>query len=471
MFVARTHELSVLSRLYDRGEFQMAVVYGRRRVGKTALLDEFTKDKRTLFFTAQQKSNAINLRSFSREVYRFFGLPATTGAFATWEDALRFLATRAQDGNPFVFVFDELPYAAQAEPSLPSTLQITIDHEFQSTNALMILCGSNEGFMESNVLGRKSPLYGRRNAQIKLQPFDYLDASLMMPACTPIERIQLYTTFGGTPYYLKQIDSAEPFEENIRRLFFDISGVLYAEPQMLLRQELREPALYSSVLDAVASGATAPKAIAERAGVDENSVGKYLTTLVGLSLVEKVVPFGEGPHSRRGIYRIKDPFFSYWYRFVSPYAGAIEAGAGAAVARTASGPALATYIGKHFEAICLQWLMRKNALGELPLLASAFGPWWGTDPSAREEVDIDVIVADAVSKRALFGECKWRESFNETDAIRSLIHRSGLVKGYAPAGYLLFSKRPLAAGTRDKLASDDGVGVVSVSVDEMFEIS
>ena len=471
MFVARTHELSVLSRLYDRGEFQMAVVYGRRRVGKTALLDEFTKDKRTLFFTAQQKSNAINLRSFSREVYRFFDLPATTGAFATWEDALRFLATRAQDGNPFVFVFDELPYAAQAEPSLPSTLQITIDHEFQSTNALMILCGSNEGFMESNVLGRKSPLYGRRNAQIKLQPFDYLDASLMMPVCAPIERIQLYTMFGGTPYYLKQIDSAEPLEENVRRLFFDISGVLYAEPQMLLRQELREPALYSSVLDAVASGATAPKTIAERAGVDENSVGKYLTTLVGLGLVEKVVPFGEGSRSRKGIYRIKDPFFSYWYRFVSPYSGAIEAGAGTAVARTASGPALATYVGKHFETVCLQWLMRKNASGELPLLASVFGTWWGTDPSAREEVDIDVVVADAVSKRALFGECKWRESFNETDAIRTLVHRSGLVKGYSPAGYLLFSKHPLTAGTRDKLASNTETGVIPVSADEMFEIA
>ena len=223
-----------------------------------------------------------------------------------------------------VFVFDELPYAAQAAPSLPSTLQILIDHEFKQTNICMILCGSNEGFMESNVLGRKSPLYGRRNAQIKLLPFDCFDAALMMPGYTPQQCIELYAMLGGTPYYLEQIDPNASIGENTERLFFDIAGLLYAEPQMLLRQELREPALYTSVLDAIASGATAPKAIANKAGVEETSVGKYLATLIGLDLIEKITPFEAGPRSRRSIYRIKDPFFAFWYRFVSPQIGAIE---------------------------------------------------------------------------------------------------------------------------------------------------
>lgn len=466
MFVGRTHELKVLERLYDRGKFQMAVVYGRRRVGKTALLDEFSKGKRTLFFTAQQKSNAINLRSFSQQVYRFFGMPESAGSFEAWEDALRFVASSAQDGAPMVFVFDELPYASQAEPSLPSTLQILIDHDFSSTNVCMVLCGSNEGFMESEVLGSKSPLYGRRSAQIKLQPFDYYDAALMMPSCSPEERVMLYSMFGGTPYYLEQIDPGESLHDNILRLFFDISGVLYAEPQMLLRQELREPALYSSVLDAVAAGATSPKRIAERAGVDEGSVGKYLATLIGLGIVEKIVPFGESLRSRKGMYRIKDPYFAFWYRFVSPHVGSIEAGAGEAVARAASGQALSTYVGGQFETVCLQWLMRQSRLGNLPFLASSFGRWWGADPVLREQVDIDVVAADSTSHAAIVGECKWRDSFNETSAIEALEHRAGLLRNCDELHYILFTKNPLSAKTLEKISARDNFW--AVSVDQMY---
>ncbi len=467
MFVGRDHEINVLNRLYGRKEFTMTVVYGRRRVGKTALLDEFSRDKPTLFFTAQQKSDVINLRSFSQTVYRFFGIPESTGAFASWEEALRFVAHNARGSDPLVFVFDEFPYAAQAQPSLPSALQIVLDHDFQKTNVCMILCGSNEGFMESEVLGAKSPLYGRRSAQIKVQPFDYLDAALMMPERPPVERIQLYAMFGGTPYYLEQIDRAETVQQNVARLFFDIAGVLYAEPQMLLRQELREPTLYSSVLDAVAGGATTPKVAAERAGVDGNSIGKYLSTLVSLGLVERVVPFGEGTRSRKGIYRIKDPFFSFWYRFVSPYVGAIEAGAGRAVAQKVCGQAFETYVGKQFESICLQWVMRQNAAGGLPLLASSFGSWWGTDPSIREQADIDIVAADPTSKTILLGECKWRESFNESEAMETLMRRGDLIKGYDTRHYLLFTKHPVSRGTDEKIERLDGFS--AVSAEQLYE--
>lgn len=466
MFVGRTHELEALERLYNRSTFQMAVVYGRRRVGKTALLDEFSKDKRTLYFTAQQKSNSINLQSFTQTVLQFYGLPQIE-AFSTWEDALRFIALREQAGDPMVFVFDELPYAAQAAPSLPSTLQILIDHEFKQTNICMILCGSNEGFMESNVLGRKSPLYGRRNAQIKLLPFDCFDAALMMPGYTPQQCIELYAMLGGTPYYLEQIDPNASIGENTERLFFDIAGLLYAEPQMLLRQELREPALYTSVLDAIASGATAPKAIANKAGVEETSVGKYLATLIGLDLIEKITPFEAGPRSRRSIYRIKDPFFAFWYRFVSPQIGAIEVGAGHAAAQMATGDAFSTYMGRQFETVCRQWLMRQSAAGSLPFLANYFGTWWGTDPAAKEQVDIDVIAATTLDKIAIVGECKWRESFNETEALDALMHRAALLGDYHIAQSILFTKNQVSKATAGKMRNDNDA--IAVSADELFE--
>ena len=465
MFFGREKELAVLERLFTRArtQFQMAVVYGRRRVGKTALLAEFSRNKRSLFFTAQQKSNPLNLRSFSRALYELAGMPPSAGAFETWDDALSFLAETCRAAQePTVIVFDEFPYAAQSEPSLPSSVQIAIDHLFANVPALLILCGSNEGFMESEVLGSKSPLFGRRNAQIRLRPFDYLDASRFIPYASPEDLIKYYATFGGTPYYLEQIDPQRSYRENVESLFFDLSGILYAEPEMLLRQELREPANYSSILDAVGSGATIPKAIAERAGVEEAHTRGYLSTLVDLGLIRRDVSFGENPlTSRKGLYSIADPFFAYWYRFVSPNIGSVEAGAGSLVAdRATNGEALSTYIGQQFELVCMQWVQRQNALGRLPLLASSFGKWWGTDPVARERADIDLIAANLSERIGLFGECKWRNVVNESEALETLERRACAVKGIEQRTFALFTKEAASEGTRKKADARDDLMLV-----------
>lgn len=470
MFVGRERELSQLNRMYEKAGFQMAVVYGRRRVGKTTLIDAFAQDKPTLYFTAQQRSSLQNLVQFSRAVYAFFGLPEDMGAFSDWQSAFTYIARAAEQrgGEPFLLVFDEFPYAAETEPSLPSALQIAIDHEFISTNVRIILCGSNEGFMESEVLGRKSPLYGRRTMQLKVKPFDCFDAALMLPGLSAEHCVTYYATFGGTPYYLAQIDAGASYEENVANLMFDTSGILYEEPLMLLRQELREPALYNSILDAIGSGETTPKRIAERAGVNASSLSKYLKTLVDLGIVERSVPFGENPStSRKAMYSLADPFFAYWYAFVSKSVGVIEAGAGfAAAQKTAFGQALSAYVGRQFETVCQQWVVRQNAAGELPFLASSFGRWWGTDPREKAETDIDLIAADKESKSILLGECKWRNTFDESKTIELLEYRAPLVKGYAHRSYYLFTKNQVGEATLEKAHMRSDLTVVSAS--EMF---
>ena len=211
------------------------------------------------------------------------------------------------------------------------------------------------------------------------------------------------------------------------------------------------------------AGATTPKLIADKSGVESGSVGKYLSTLSGLGIVEKMVPFGDGLRSRRGIYRIADPFFAFWYRFVSPHIGAIETGAGEAVAQMAAGQALSTYVGKQFETVCLQWLMRQNKKGNLPFLASSFGGWWGTDPSEQEQVDIDVIAADTQSKAIVLGECKWRESFDETKALDTLMHRGTLLSGFDEHVCILFMKKSPSSATLTKAANRKDVRVVSAA--------
>ena len=449
----------------------MAVIYGRRRVGKTSLIDEFVKDKRALYFTAQQKTTKQNLELFSKTVYETFLLPASLPAFDSWNSAFSFLVEQIgtqKDQCLLVLVFDEFPYAAEADPSLPSVLQVAIDHGFAQENVMIILCGSNEGFMESEVLGSKSPLYGRRTMQLKVLPFDYLDTARMLPGVSLADFVAYYATFGGTPYYLSQVDLTKTYAENVADLFFDKTGMLCEEPLMLLRQELQEPARYNSVLDAIGSGATSPSRIADLIGMNQNSVGKYLKTLADLGIIEKHVPVGDRKTAKRAIWSFKDPFFAYWYRFVSKYLGSIEEGVGKAVAGYAtSGQAFLTYVGKQFEDICLQWVKRESIAGRLPFAALEFGHWWGTDPKQREQADIDVVAINAIEHKLLVGECKWRNSFDEATAFEMLQGHAELLRGYRQTYYMLFSKSQFSKGTRDKAAKRSDLQLVTL--DDLYD--
>ena len=466
MFVGREAELRSLEGLYARAAqgFQMLVVYGRRRVGKTALLQRFSAGKPTLFFAAQQQADVDNLRDFTRVVAGHYDLPQTMPPFPTWEDAFEFLAKRAA-GEHLVFVFDEFPYAAEANPVLPSALQIAIDHSFLQTDCLMILCGSNQGFMEGKVLGEKSPLYGRRTAQLKLQPFDYLDAARMLPDCTPQERVSYYAAFGGTPYYLGALDGSATFEQNVSRLFFEGTGLMYGEPTMLLRQELRDPSTYSSVLRAIAGGATRANTIADQAHVQTSSITAYLRNLCELGIVERVVPHGEAVRSKKSIYRVADPAFAFWFRFVAPFATAVEAGLGGQVAtRVLVDQRRADYEGHIFERVCQQWVVRQAQAGTLPLMVTTVDSWWGTDPVARETCDVDVVAADDFGKKdVLVGECKWRESFDESDALKTLQRRAPLVGDYERRWYYVFSKWPVGKASRRKAGAATDVRFVSAA--------
>ncbi len=463
MFTGRAHELGELEKLYRTNDFQMVVLYGRRRVGKTTLAFEFAKNKPLLSFTAKVQSDALNLADFSRSIYEYFGLPSSTGAFSSWHDAFAFIAKQAGDCH-LVFIFDEFPYAAAKNESLVSTLQIVVDHLFSASNIFFILTGSNQGFMEEKVLGgapldrahgpgEKNPLFGRRTAQIHLKPFDYLDAARMLSNTPPETLVKYYACVGGTPYYLSRVNESETFEENIERLFFTKEGILYEEPLMLLRQELREPALYSSILDAIAQGANKPQLIADKVGEDRTTVGKYIRTLSQLSLVSKTVPFGQNSRtSRKGIYELQEPCFSFWYRFVAPHADLIELDAGELAAReTLREDILSIHVGYWFEKICSQWLIAQAKNAALPVAPLRFGRWWGSDPTTHEQEDIDVVADNPLNSEVLVGECKWRNSFNESEVIQKLMSRAKLLGEYRAVHYAIFSKRRVNGSTQEKL--------------------
>lgn len=463
MFVGRKTELDKLNRLYDADSFQMVVVYGRRRVGKTALISEFGRSKRTLYFTALDQSDKDNLSDFSNKIGAFFNLPQEFGSLVSWEAAFEFIARKAAEER-FVLIFDEFPYAAAKNEALPSVLQIAIDHSLKNTGLFLILCGSDQGFMESEVLGRKSPLYGRRTAQLKVGPLGYREAAEMLPGLDPQEWFKYYGCIGGVPYYLEQVNTRLSFEENLRELYFDSIGFLYDEPYGLLRQEFREPALYNSILRAVASGANKPHLIADRMGIEQTVLPRYLSSLVRLGIVERSVPFGEGERSKRAVYRICDPCFAFWFRFVMPNISAIEQGLGGEAVRRLRGERLDDYLGHRFELLCQEWVLDQAREGALPLPVMYVGSWWGTDPMKREQTDLDVVAADPDSKRLILGECKYRESFDESAELDDLESKRDLIKGYHATELYLFTKHACSEGTLRRVAASKDLHAVTIDM-------
>jgi AAA+ ATPase superfamily predicted ATPase len=465
MFVGRDRELQTLENLYQKDSFQMVVLYGRRRVGKTTLISKFIEGKPGIFFAAQEANDRLNLEMFSRQVYRFFEVSRELPPFQDWSRALQFFAEKTGD-RQVILAIDEFPYAAGANKGLKSILRNAIDHSLKDTRTFLILCGSQIGFMEDQVLGYQSPLFGRRTAQMKIGGFDYLDAAEMLGPYSNEDKIRFYSCVGGTPYYLSRIEQGLSFEENIAALYFDPAGYLYDEPLMLLKQELRESAVYNSVISAIAAGATKLNDIAAITGEERSKAGKYLDTLIGLGILHKEYPFGEDiGKSRKGIYRISDNCYRFWYRYVFLNKTAIEQGAGEPLFRSLL-PELNSFTGFSFEEICFQYMIRLNNRSALPFIFTRSGRWWGTNAHTKTSEEIDLVFSEQRGTQAIFAECKWRNTVTEAPVLEKLIEKSALRAGYDTRYYYLYSKSGFSSGCR-ALAEKTG-NVVLVEAGDLF---
>ncbi|MCC8139591.1 MAG: ATP-binding protein, partial [Lachnospiraceae bacterium] len=362
MFVGREKELGEMERLYRKGSFQLFILFGRRRVGKTTLLKEFCRDKNAIFFSAEQSNEKMNLDKFSELIFQHFGENALE-PFASMENALLYIHEKIKD-EPLVLVFDEFPYLAAANPALLSTLQHLIDHRLQQGKMFLVLCGSYMGFMEKEVLGSKSPLFGRRTAQLHMRPFDYRTSSELLEGFSDEEKLMLYGAYGGTPLYLQQIDPQLGLKENIENSFLRPTAYLYEEPLLLLRQEVQEPGVYSAIIEAIAGGASRANEIATKTGEPAAKCLKYIASLCELGIVERQTPFGEKTSSRKSIYRISDFMFRFWYRYVSGNKTLLETDAMELVWKRKIEPDYSRYMGLVFEQVCREDLLRKNSLGE-----------------------------------------------------------------------------------------------------------
>lgn len=463
MFVGRDRELESLEGLYASEAFQFAVVYGRRRVGKTKLLRQFTDGKKdVVFFTAREATLPENLDLLSLELAKATpgDQPASYPVFRTLTEAFEEVFRRAREKR-LVFVIDEYPYLAKSDPGASSALQALIDANQDRSGLFLVLCGSSMSFMEHQVLGKQSPLYGRRTAQLRIDPFNLFDAAKMLPEASPEKAVELYAIAGGIPLYLAQLDGSRSVEWNVAERVLRQDAFLYEEPRSYLQQETRSPGVYNSIVTAIAAGHVRPSEIADVTRLASPAVSRYLDALIELKVVERVVPM-VARNKKQVVYRVCDNLFRFWFRFVPRYAGAIEAGMGAQVARRIMKEEFPTFVGPAFEEVCRQWLMRQAAQGELDLLPRGIGSWWGTDPRTRREEEIDIVLEGADGELA-FGECKWRNSPTDVDVLNQLVERSELLGG-ASRSYYLFSKAGFTEACRAKAASRGDVTLVTPEV-------
>jgi AAA+ ATPase superfamily predicted ATPase len=434
MFVGREKELRWLDEQYHSGRFEMNIIYGRRRVGKTALIWEFIADKRAIYFLATQASEETNLALFSRAIMQTLHPGMDLSPFVSFEAAFEYVA-QAANGERLILAIDEYPYLVQSVEGISSRLQRMIDLHYKLGQAMLILCGSSMHFMEQQVLSQKSPLYGRRTAQMKIMPFTFQECCAYYSGVAPRDIAVYFGITGGVAEYMSFIDPEKTVDENIIRLYFEGRGRLYEEPGNLLHQELRDPRMYNEVLSAIAGGASKYNEIATKAALTTAGLNPYLKTLMELHIIKKELPPGK-QGSKKPIYRVDDGMYRFWYRFVRNGQRFVEIGQGAVYYHDVVKSGIPAFMGEVFERIVMEYMTLQNAQGKLPDTLTEMGRWWGNDKEKHREVEIDFV--GLATRHTVLGEAKWRNEKMNDGAYRALVEKGELLSGIK--AYYLFSK-------------------------------
>jgi len=456
IMIDRDAELDWLVSHLHRDERQLLVLYGRRRIGKTTLVTAAlnTLEMETVYYLCDQRGSAHNAEQFATQCADSLNdvAPAVDG----FVDAFRYLKNRI-DG-PCVVALDEFSYLVAEDESIPSVFQTIVDDVLAGTEISLVLLGSSISMMEEGVLSYQSPLYGRRTGQWELAPLAFADAREFFPDYDIETQIETYSILGGVPAYLEQFDFTDSLLSNVETHVLSKGEFLYEEPEFLLRQELREPATYMAILEAIASGATRVTEIANEIGRDASGISRYLQNLSNLALVIRETPVTD-PDSR-GVYRIADDFLRFWFRFVAPNRGALEQGRTRSV-RQSVADALATHTSQTFETVCHQAVGRSA----FPVTCDRVGRWW------YDGDEIDVVGLNPQTDTLLLGECKWTTTPIGTDLLADLEALTPEVRwhtGDRTIEYALFSR----SGFTDELETlgDERTDVHLFSLDELAAI-
>ena len=466
MFIGRKQELAFLEDRYSAPGGQLIVLYGRRRVGKTELLQQFCSSKPHVFYACREISDEVQLTDFSKSLISA-GSPAGKylKSFSDWKSAFENLLELPMDGAKRLLVIDEFPYMCKGNPSIPSTLQVLWDRLFKNENIMIILCGSAMSFMEKKILSEKNPLYGRATGVYKMKELPFEDSIQFFPNYSDEDKMLSYAVLGGIPHYLRQFDPTLPLKENIIKHVLTRGCALYSEVEFLIRQELREPAMYNSIVEAVALGNTKLNDIYMKIGLDKAKISVYLRNLMDLEILERefsvTASTKEQATSTRGLYRITDNFFRFWFHFIFPNLSDLEIGDAEGIYEHVIAPQFNNFSSPVFETVCRGFIRKLNQQNKLGFRAVRIGRWWGK--ADGEETEIDIVAFDVKSKHYILGECKFRNSEMSVADFNRLKSKKGIVKQGAEVRYALFSKSGFSDGLLAAVKEDNSLQLYSFS--------
>lgn len=467
-FIDREEELAWLEDGWESGKAEFRILYGRRRVGKSELLDQFATGRRVVVYQAVEGTTADQLRDLTEAVLRCQDDPVLRAApLANWAQALATFNSLAKQA-PLLVVIDEYQYAAEADPTLASQIQRWWSREAVHLPIYLVLCGSYVRFFVENVL--TGPAYGRNTGAWQLQPLGYRQVARFFPGWSREDQLRAYAVVGGVPHYVLQLNPARSLAWNVQNAVLRRGSVLYQEAELLMREELREPRTYYSILRAIADGCTRVGEIANRIGARSDAT-PYLRTLEALGLAVYHEPLvGK---ARRGTWTIADHYLRFWFRFVLPHKAQIEHGATPEhLYREVVAPEFDHFVSKPtFEEICRSWVLSRAGSAEIGSVGRV-GAWWGPvprptpgNPRYRVEGEIEVVGLSG-NQVTLLGEAKWTVEPVGFGVLNHLREVAAHVPGVTPETRLFLFGRDFDARLRLAAAAE---GVTLVGVEELFD--
>lgn len=462
IFIGRKKELKLLDELYNSQKFEMLILRGRIKVGKSYLLNHFSKkyQNNTVFFTADKSAEKSNVKSFCEELNNVLKFGTFLNSFETWKDVFSFFKD-IELKQRLVIIIDEFTYLHSSNPAFDSILQNAIDRVLKQKNVFLILCGSEVSTIEDIIDDSTKPLYGRKTAELKLEPFSYLEAKEFFPKYSNEEALTVYSILGGTPLYLSLFDDSLSIRENIIKNCLSTTGYLFNEVENLLRMELKETSFYKNIMLAINSGASNLNTIRDKVGEDSAKISKYISVLINLGYIKKEIPCGEKDRIRNTLYSISDNYFAFYFAFIFKHRNILNGFISPEIfyEKEMTNEKLNAFIGKRFEDICKAYLKQQFYLGKMPFYPQEIGRWWGNNPILKKQEEIDILALD--DENAIICECKYTNEKFDLKQLKDL-EQSALCINKENKSFIIFSKSGVTTKVEELIIDDSNYKVLTI---------
>lgn len=447
MFLDREDEISTIDKIYQSEGASLVVLYGRRRIGKTELCYHLIRKYSGLYFLFDSFNLNRLLNNFSETMYHAGALPVKPSIKSFREFFV--LLSQISQSRKILVVLDEFQRGIDLDKDLNIELQALWDQTLSKSQIKLILTGSAVGVIESDLLSHSSPLYGRRTAQLKMKSLSFKGAIPFFKDIGPQDMVRAFSVYGGTPMYLLNYDPKLTLKRNLKTSMLNKMSLLFQEPSFILSENTREPMRYMDILENMASGASTLSEIANKAGINQTEIPKYMHYLTeGLDIVERRYPIFEFGKRGRTRYRIADNFFRFWFKFIRDKVPMIEFGLSDAVSDVIM-KGLDEYVSKIFEDICIEHIA--TMVRTKKIFATDIGRWW------FRETEIDAVAVDSRSSTVYFSESKWTNRKVGRDTLNELIKKSELFPWYKERRnnkYIIYSRSGFSFSDEDVLLID-----------------